>query len=219
MFNILVLEDDTLFSQSLEDFLSEEGFNVDIAKNGHEALDLNYEKKYDLYLFDINVPLLNGLDLLKSLRDAGDITPTIFLTSYKDKETLQKGFTLGADDYLKKPVDMDELILRMKSLLKRSGKQMKDINLFDTLVYKADIKRLFKDGVDLNLSVKILQLLELFLEHRNKIVSKEMIVSKLWNLDEEYSEGSIRVYINKLKKILGKERIINIKGIGYKVEF
>lgn len=219
MFNILLLEDDELFAQSIEDFLDEEGFLVDIACNGQEALELNYEKNYDLYLFDINVPLLNGLDLLKVLREAGDITPTIFLTSYKDKETLQNGFKNGADDYLKKPFDMDELILRIKSLLKRSGKQMENIIISEGLVYKVGIKRLFKNDIDLNLSVKILQLLELFLENRKEIVTKDMIVSKLWSTEEEYSEGSIRVYINNLKKIIGKDLIINIKGIGYKFEF
>lgn len=219
MFNILLLEDDKLFAQSLEDFLQEEGFIVDIVSNGQEALEKNYEKNYDLYLFDINVPLLNGLDLLKELRAAGDITPTIFLTSYKDKETLQKGFNFGADDYLKKPLDLEELILRIKSLLKRSGKQMEDILIGKDLVYKSDIKRLFKNDKDLNLSVKILQLLELFLEHRNELVTKDMIVGKLWNTNEDYSDGSIRVYINNLKKVLGKERITNIKGIGYKFEF
>ncbi len=219
MFNILLLEDDALFAQSLEDFLDEEGFAVDIAINGQIALDLNYEKNYDLYLFDINVPLINGLDLLKELRQAGDITPTIFLTSYKDKETLQKGFLLGADDYLKKPLDMDELILRIKSLLKRAGKQMQNIDLGEGLIFKADNKRLFKNDVDLNLSIKVIQLLELFLEHRKQIITKAMIVSKLWNTHEEYSEGSIRVYINNLKKLLGKDKIINIKGIGYKFEF
>lgn len=219
MFNILLLEDDELFAQSIEDFLDEEGFLVDIACNGQEALELNYEKNYDLYLFDINVPLLNGLDLLKVLREAGDITPTIFLTSYKDKETLQNGFKNGADDYLKKPLDMDELILRIKSLLKRSGKQMQNITISEGLVYKVDIKRLFKNDIDLNLSVKILQLLELFLENRKEIVTKDMIVSKLWSTEEEYSEGSIRVYINNLKKIIGKDLIVNIKGIGYKLEF
>ena len=219
MFNILVLEDDELFASTLEDFLSEEGFAVDLAFNGEECLDLNYEKKYDLYIFDINVPKINGLDLLKQLRSAGDETPSIFLTSYKDKDTLHEGFLNGCDDYLKKPVDLDELILRIKALLKRNKKQFEIVSLSPTLSFNPETKRVLEKGIDLNLSVKITDLLELFIENRGSIVTKEMIISKLWNMDEEYSEGSIRVYINHIKKLLGKESILNVKGIGYKVEF
>jgi len=219
MFKILVLEDDELFADTLEDFLCEEGYSIDVAYDGEEVLELNYQNNYDLYLLDINVPKLSGLELLKELRTSGDNTPTIFLTSYKDKETLKEGFLNGADDYLTKPVDMDELVLRIKSLLKRSGKQIENVNISNELVYNPQIKRLFKDKIDLNLPVKVLHLLELCLEHRNGIITKDMIVSKLWCIDEEYSEGSIRVYINNLKKIIGKDAIHNIKGIGYKIEF
>ncbi|MAD41071.1 MAG: DNA-binding response regulator [Arcobacter sp.] len=219
MFNILVLEDDELFSSTLEDFLSEEGFYVDLAYDGEQCLDLNYEKKYDLYIFDINVPKINGLDLLKQLRGAGDSTPSIFLTSYKDKDTLQQGFLNGCDDYLRKPVDLDELLLRIKALLKRNKKQFEVVVLNETLSFDPQSKRVLENGIDLNLSVKITDLLELFIENRGSIVTKDMIISKLWNIDEEYSEGSIRVYINHIKKLLGKDSIRNVKGIGYKVEF
>lgn len=215
---ILLLEDDELFAETLEDFLEDEGFLIDIASDGEKALELNYETNYDLYLLDINVPKINGLELLKDLRESGDDTPTIFLTSYKDKETLSQGFINGADDYLKKPVDLDELLLRIKSLLKRSGKQISKIILDDELVFEPSLKRVYRDGVDLNLPMKVIDLLELFLENRDKIITKEMIVSKLWSIDEEYSEGSIRVYINSVKKLFPKDKIINIKGIGYKFE-
>mgnify|MGYP005989586653 FL=1 len=219
MFKILVLEDDELFASTLEDFLEDEGFEVDIANDGEECLDLNYEKNYDLYIFDINVPKINGLDLLKQLRNCGDTTPSIFLTSYKDKDTLKEGFVNGCDDYIRKPVDLDELILRIKALLKRNKKQFDIVELNSTLTFNPDTKRVFENNVDLNLPVKITELLELFIENRGSIVTKEMIISKLWNVDEDYSEGSIRVYINQVKKLLGKESVSNIKGIGYKIEF
>jgi len=219
MSKILLLEDDQLFSESLEDFLSEEGFNVDIACDGHEALDKNFENNYDLYLLDINVPKLNGLDLLKELRLSGDNTPSIFLTSYKDKETLQEGFEAGADDYIVKPLDLDELLLRIKALLKRCGKQIQNIHLSSELVFNPNSKRLLCNDVDVQIPAKVIDLLELCIENRGSIINKEMIVQKLWNTSEEHSEGSIRVYINNLKKILGKDSIVNIKGIGYKVEF
>lgn len=219
MYKILLLEDDKLFASTIEDFLEDEGFEIDIAYDGEQCLELNYENKYDLYIFDINVPKINGLDLLEQLRQAGDETPSIFLTSYKDKETLHEGFLKGCDDYLKKPVDLDELILRIKALFKRNKKSFEAIKLTDTLEFDSVSKRVYENGVDLNLPIKVLELLELFIEHRGEIVTKQMIISKLWSAGEEYSEGSIRVYINSIKKLLGKESLSNIKGVGYKIEF
>jgi DNA-binding response OmpR family regulator len=215
---ILVLEDDELFSSTLEDFLEDEGFEVDLAFDGEECLELNYSKNYDLYIFDINVPKINGLDLLKQLRSAGDETPVIYLTSYKDKDTLQEGFLNGCDDFLRKPVDLDELILRIKALLKRNKKQFEPIKLNESLVFEPNSKRVLKDGIDVNLPIKVLELLELFLENKGQIVSKDMIISKLWSIEEDYSEGSIRVYINNIKKLISKDCIVNIKGVGYKLE-
>lgn len=219
MYKILVLEDDELFSSTLDDFLDDEGFEVDIANDGEECLSLNYAKNYDLYIFDINVPKINGLELLQQLRQSNDNTPTIFLTSYKDKDTLHDAFIKGCDDYLKKPVDLDELLLRIKALLKRNKKHFGNINLPNNLIFETNTKRVYENGIDLNLPIKVLELIELFVENRGEIVTKEMIISKLWTTQEEYSEGSIRVYINHIKKIFGKDCLANIKGVGYKVEF
>ncbi len=218
MFKILVLEDDELFLETLEDFLSDEGFIVDVAKDGQEVLELCYEKNYDLYLFDINVPKINGIELLKELRNQNDSTATIYLTSYKDKEMLTKGFMTGCDDYLKKPVDLDELLLRIQSLLKRSGKTFDIVKLNDDFSFNPATRRVLKNDQDINLANKVIDLLELFLQNKESIISKDMIIDKLWDFDEEYSEGAIRVYINNLKKLLGKDSIKNIKGIGYKLE-
>lgn len=219
MYKILVLEDDELFASTVEDFLSDEGFEVDIAIDGEECLELNFKKNYDLYLFDINVPKINGLELLEQLRTSGDNTPSIFLTSYKDKDTLQTAFLNGCDDYLKKPADLDELLLRIKALLKRNKKQFDIIKLSETVTFNPANKRVYENEEDLNLPIKVLELLELFIENRGDIVTKEMIIAKLWATSQEYSEGSIRVYINQIKKLLEKDTILNIKGVGYKIEF
>lgn len=220
MYKILVLEDDELFASTLEDFLTDENFIVDVADDGEKCLSLNYEKNYDLYIFDINVPKINGLELLEQLRKSSDNTPTIFLTSYKDRDTLHKAFLKGCDDYLKKPVDLDELLFRIKALLKRNKKQFDLVNLTAEITFNPQTKRICENNVDLNLPVKVLELMELFIENRGEIVTKEMIISKLWAANEEYSEGSIRVYINQIKKLFeNKEAISNIKGVGYKIEF
>ena len=219
MFNILLLEDDELFASTVEDFLTEEGFEVDIASDGEECLELNFKKNYDLYIFDINVPKINGLELLEQLRTSGDNTPSIFLTSYKDKDTLHNAFLSGCDDYLKKPADLDELLLRIKALLKRNKKQFDIIKLSKSITFNPSNKRVYENEIDLNLPIKVLELMELFVENRGEIVTKEMIITKLWATSEDYSEGSIRVYINQIKKLFDKDAIINIKGIGYKIEF
>ena len=219
MYKILVLEDDELFASTVEDFLTDEGFEVDIAFDGEECLELNFKKNYDLYIFDINVPKINGLELLEQLRISGDNTPSIFLTSYKDKDTLQTAFLSGCDDYLKKPADLDELLLRIKALLKRNKKQFGIIKLSDTLTFNPLNKRVYENELDLNRPIKVLELMELFVENRGEIVTKEMIISKLWSTNQDYSEGSIRVYINQIKKLFDKDTILNIKGVGYKIEF
>ena len=152
MYSILLLEDDLLFASSIEDFLVCEGFCVDIAKDGEEVFDFTFHKNYDLYIFDINVPKINGLELLEQLRTSGDNTPSIFLTSYKDKDTLQTAFLNGCDDYLKKPADLDELLLRIKALLKRNKKQFDIINLSKSITFNPANKRVYENDVDLNLS-------------------------------------------------------------------
>ncbi|WP_320034140.1 response regulator transcription factor [Halarcobacter sp.] len=218
MYKILILEDDELFKESLEDFLEDEGFEVVTATDGEQVLEICYEKRFDLYLFDINVPKIDGIETLKELRGKLDDTPTIYLTSYKDKEKLTEGFLCGCDDYLKKPIDLDELLLRIMSLLKRSGKVMENIQLNDEISFDPKNRRVLKDGEDIYTAGKVIDLLELFLEKKDAIITKEMIIEKLWEFNEDYSEGSIRVYINNLKKLLGKDTIKNIKGIGYKIE-
>ncbi|QOG11473.1 response regulator transcription factor [Arcobacter sp. FWKO B] len=213
--NILLLEDDSLFADSLIDFLNESDFDIHLAVNVEEALSLSYKKNYDLYIFDINLPDGNGLNLLKNLRTSDDKTPTIFLTSYKDKETIYEGFSCGCDDFLKKPVDLDELLFRIDAILKRVGKTKEKIKIGSDFEYDLYTKTLLNNTQIVPLTQKTSTLLEILVQARGTIVTKEMIISKLWSIEEEYSEGSIRVYINQLKKILGNDIIKNQKGIGY----
>ncbi len=215
--NILLLEDDLLFSESLEDFLEEAGFCVDICNDGECALEKSYENHYDLLLLDVNVPKINGFEVLQSIREQNNDTPAIFLTSFRDKESVLKGFDKGADDYLKKPVDLDELHSRILALLKRSNRIIKDIKVGKYL-YNPKEKKLSYQDEELTLSKKLSDLLDIFIEHKNQLITKEQICERLWEWDKQPSEGSLRVYINELKKIIGKEMIQNQKGIGYKLE-
>ncbi len=217
MIKILLLEDDNLFAESLEDFLSELGFCVDICNDGESALEKSYENRYNLLLLDINVPKVNGFEVLQNIREQNDDTPAIFLTSFRDKNSILKGFDKGADDYLKKPVDLDELYSRITALLRRTKSLTNTIKVGKYLYYPKQ-KTLKYKNKELILSKKLSELLDILVKQQNQIVTKETILEKLWEWNEEASEGSLRVYINKLKKILGKEMIKNQKGIGYKLE-
>jgi DNA-binding response OmpR family regulator len=212
---ILLLEDDVLFGESLQDLLEEESFDVILCRNGQEALDATFNNKFNLYLLDINVPLIDGISLLSDLRRGEDVTPAIFLTSHVEKEMMVRGFKSGADDYMKKPFDTDELLLRIKALLSRM--QPKQCELYGRFRIDHEQRRAFKDDAELDLSVKEFALLCLLVRHVGKVVTKEMIMSELWNASESISDGAIRVYINRIKSELGSSMIENIRGVGYRL--
>ena len=218
MIKILLLEDDKLFADTLIDVLEEYEYSVIHCLNGEELIAKAYESSFDIYILDINVPKLNGLDSLKNLRAKKDNTPSIFLTSYKDKETLKDCFFNGADDFLTKPCDMDELHLRIQSILKRSGKILETIKI-ENIEFNPKLNIIKKDGVEIHLGLKVIELFKLFYENKGNIVTKDMIQDRLWNYDEQFSEGSLRVYITKIQKLFDNKKITNIKNVGYKFEF
>jgi DNA-binding response OmpR family regulator len=212
---ILLLEDDLLFGESIMDLLEEEGFEMIHCRNGQEALDETYKNHFDLYLLDINVPLIDGLSLLKELRRANDTTPTIYLTSHQEIETLSQAFEIGADDYLKKPFNTDELLVRIHALLRRSkGKNRLCIG---ELCLDELHKCILIGGKEIPFSLKEYQLMSLFIRNAGEIVTKGMIMDTLWSPSEMISDGAIRVYVNRLKQEIGSESIVNIRGVGYRL--
>ena len=212
---ILLLEDDTLLGETLVDLLEEDGYEVRHSVSSHEVLDLTFSMRFDLYLLDINVPLMNGLELLRSLRDANDKTPAIFLTSHKEKEVIREGFLSGGDDYIQKPFEPYELLLRIKAVLKRiQGEMIESVGPFSNDQVR---KRMSYHGKELDLSQKEYAFLSLLIKNANKIVTKEMILDELWRDNEETGEGAIRVYVNRLKHFLEEGMIENIRGVGYRL--
>jgi len=210
---ILLLEDDKLFNETLQDFLDEEGFVLDYALDPYTALELSYKHVYDLYLFDVNLPYESGFDLLEKLRQSGDTTPTIFLTSRDDKASLTQGFEVGADDYMKKPIDLDELLLRIAALLRRQVRNEKII-IGD---YSLDMlsKTLYNEEETLDVTKKAVELLVLLLQSKDEVVSTDEIKNRLWAAGQNASDGALRVYVTQLKKYFA-DNIVNVRGIGYK---
>ena len=213
MVRILLLEDDQLFNETLEDFLEEEGYAVETAMDPYSALEMSYKQVFDLYLFDVNLPYENGFDLLEKLRQSGDTTPTIFLTSREDKASLSEGFEKGADDYMKKPIDMDELLLRIQAVLRRQIRQERVVIGRYSLDTAAKI--LYLDGEATDATKKAIDLLLLLIQAKGEVVSSDEIKSRLWAAGQNASDGSLRVYITQLKKYF-PEHIVNVRGVGYR---
>ena len=210
---ILLLEDDKLFNETLQDFLEEEGFSLEYALDPYTALELTYKHVYDLYLFDVNLPYESGFDLLHKLRQSGDTTPAIFLTSRDDKASLREGFEIGADDYMKKPIDLDELLLRIQALLRRQVRKERVI----IGEYSLDMvgKTLFHENEALDVTKKAVELLVLLVKENGEVVSSDEIKSRLWAAGQNASDGALRVYITQLKKYFG-DKIVNVRGVGYR---
>jgi DNA-binding response OmpR family regulator len=215
-FRILLLEDDGLFNETIEDFLEEEGYDVKTALDPYSALEISYLNKFDIYLFDVNLPYESGFNLLKKLRDSGDKTPTIFLTSRDDKLSLIEGFSVGGDDYMKKPIDLDELLLRIRAVLRRQTRG--DRIELGGYIIDCNSKKVYLNDKELNITNKAVELLLLLVTANGEVVRIEEIEDEIWHINEDASLGAIRVYINTLKRYFPNS-IENIRGVGYRFVF
>jgi len=215
---LFLLEDDANLADTVTDFLEEEGFAVETAYEGEEAEALLYERRYDLLLLDVNVPGIDGFSLLKSLRERGVDTPAIFITSLDGIDDLEQGYESGADDYIRKPFALKELLLRITSLLKRNFSHNPNprIPVASGIEYDSVGNTLYQKGEPVPLQPKELALLKLFLSRPAETIPHETIYETLWTYDETPSESALRTYIKNLRKIIGKERIVSIKRYGYK---
>ncbi|MDC0933627.1 response regulator transcription factor [Arcobacteraceae bacterium] len=215
---ILLLEDDMALSETVSDYLENLNYDVITVYDGNSAMDQIYENSFDLLLLDVNVPDINGFEILKNARAENITTPSIFITSLNSIVDLEHGFESGCDDYIRKPFSLKELKLRVETILKReffhqdNSKIQIDTNIF----YDTNNDLLVVNSVDIQLNNKDAKLLKLFLQNIEQVLSHEAIYSALWNYDEEPSETALRTYIKNLRKHLGKEKIVSIKKLGYK---
>jgi DNA-binding response OmpR family regulator len=213
---ILLIEDDVILGETLKELLHNDNFEVVWVKDAKEGLNETFAKKFDLFLFDVNIPFMSGFELLKELRQAKDLTPAIFITANVDIDSLKKGFDVGADDYIKKPFEFEELVLRIKVAIKKSFKIYNKTIKYKNIIFDIESKKVFKDGMDIHLSPSQNMLLEYFLKNQNKIISKEELLEITHNNHDFGSFETLRVWISNLKK-LGLN-ITNIRGLGYRCE-
>ena len=217
MTQILLVEDDETLSELINEYLSEQGYDVTVCADAKAALDTAYERNFDILILDVKLPKGDGFSLLRELRRLGNDAPAIFTTSLNALQDLEIGYKSGCDDYLKKPYELKELLLRIQILIKRKFSHVNDefIELNGGYKFYPSSKTLRQNGQIVNLSNKESELLALFLENKNALLSKEAIFEKIWNYGEEPSELSLRVYVKNLRRILGKDAIVNRRGDGY----
>ena len=205
---ILLLEDDAILAESLQEFLEIEGFSVDVAKSGEEVYDLTYKNSYNLYIFDINLPKDSGFEVLKNLQNANDTTPTIFISALVDIASITKGFDLGACDYIKKPFDPMELVIRIKR-----NYQTEELLKYKDISYNPKTKEITKSGNSIILGNIQLEIFDKLIKNLNTTVDS----FELLELFENPNSNALRVTISKLKSKLDLD-IKNIRGRGYRLE-
>ena len=199
---------DTILAKTIKKFLEKNNYEVDWARDGEDASELVYENRYDLYLFDINLPRFNGDDLLLSLREADDKTPAILISALVDIDSITKGFQSGADDYIKKPFDPQELLVRIRSKTKELKKSItyKDYTIYldeDKIFYKDE--ELYLSAVHKNIFLALVK------NYPNPVVKDELMLYL-----ESQTDLALRVNITKLKQKLSLD-IQNVRGVGYKL--
>ncbi len=215
---ILLLEDDVLLNEIIEEFLLERGYEVVSCFDGFEAEDLAYEQKFDIFLFDVNVPDIDGFKLLKKLREQNIKTPAIFITSLGATRDLSNGFESGADDYIKKPFELDELNIRINNIKRLYGiDEDKVLTLGEKIKFDTQNNVLKTNEGDINLTKKESLVLKYLIDNKNRPVSIDELSINIWGYENSPTPATIRTYIKNLRKYLGEDTIENIKGVGYKI--
>jgi DNA-binding response OmpR family regulator len=221
MSQILLLEDDPIISKEIKEFLSGNGYECDTVFDGELFFKFTRNKQYDLFLLDINVPKLNGLDVCKKIREADSSTPIIILTAFGEIEEKVEAFKLGADDYLVKPFHLKELLIRIQSQYRRKDQPQKTENNLEIadLVIDLEEKTVTRNEVNISLTPKEFKLLLILTKAKGRVLSKQQIADELWDYHIETNQNTIEVYINFLRKKIDKNsdvKLIHTKvGYGY----
>lgn len=219
MITIMIVDDD----ESLRTVLSEkvsQTYNVISAKNGEEALSLFFEKEVDLVIADIMMPKMDGFEFTRRLREVNENVPILMMTAKHDFSSKNTGFSLGVDDYMTKPVDLDEMMLRIKALLRRykiNAEQKIKIGGFEMNATTYEVNY---NGEPIELVGKQFELLYLLLSYPNQLFTKSKLMERVWGYDSKSDDTTLRTHINLLRNKLNKIaefEIITIKGLGYKV--
>jgi DNA-binding response OmpR family regulator len=211
---VLLVEDDRLLGDSLTEYLQSEGFITDWVYDPREVMDLLEVSRYDVIVLDLMMPHIGGEELIKAIREKDKETPILVLTAKQRLEDKRTCFELGADDYLTKPFEMEELTLRLKALRRRKNPQ--DVVVIDGVEVCFSKEMVKVEGKPLSLSKKDWLVLKFLVENRGRFVSHEEILNYVWG-DEPVGEEVVRAHIKNLRKLLPEGFIKTMKGRGYRV--
>lgn len=219
---ILLAEDEPALGQIIKESLETRDFEVILCENGEVALKKYKTETPELLVLDVMMPKKDGFTLAKEIRDIDDAIPIIFLTAKSQTQDVVEGFTIGGNDYLKKPFSMEELIVRINNLLSRTKEQKQsEIINFSHFIFNFPKQTLqFKDEEKTTLTHREAHLLFHLIKNKNQVLDRSLILNKLWGNDDFFSARSMDVFITKLRKKLKKDsdiEIINVRGYGYKL--
>lgn len=214
-----MVESDANLNMVVADYLCSKAYTIDTAKDGQEAWDLISKRRYDIILTNINMPQINGYDLLKLVRSSFINLPIIVISDKKDKDSIIRAYELGCDDYIIKPFSIDILTYKIEAILRRcQAAKLKDNTTFDLAELQFDAARQTL-GVQ-HLSTKENELLLMLCQNMNNLVERNYILMSLWGEDTYFNARSLSVYINHLRKYLGQNspvKILSVHGKGYKL--
>ncbi|GIP47744.1 response regulator transcription factor [Paenibacillus sp. DXFW5] len=220
---ILIAEDEVHLAEALSQILKKHHYSVDVVHNGEAGLDNAQSGIYDLLLLDVMMPKMDGFTVLKTLRAEGISTPVILLTAKGEIEDKVSGLDYGADDYIAKPFSTEELMARIRAALRRKGEVIpEDALKFGDIELNTTNLKLSSQGKEIKLNLKECELLELLINRKQAVTSKEQIIEKLWGFDSEVEHNNVEVYISFLRKkftfLHSAVRIGTIRGVGYVLE-
>ena len=220
---ILLIEDDETLCQTIPFQLRQDGFLVDTARNGEEGLHLAREGLHDLILLDRMLPGLDGMEVLYSLRRENIQTPVIFLTALGQLQDRTIGLNSGADDYIVKPFAFEELLARIRCVLRRPAvMQLSEILSYGDIQYEPHTLTLSRGGNTTVLSKRLGDLLELFLRNPGQVLPRETILLRVWGMDAEVEDGNLDNYTyflrRSLRKIGSQVQLATVRGVGYRLE-
>jgi two-component system, OmpR family, copper resistance phosphate regulon response regulator CusR len=218
-YNLLLIEDEEKLSTTLQRQLIRENYKVDTCLDGLLAKEMIIKGSYHLIILDLNLPGISGIEILETMRAAGDRTPVLILSARDKVEDRVEGLTIGADDYLIKPFDINELIARIKAILNRSGLMQATSLKAGDLVMDLINRTVKRGGFEITLSPKEYNLLEFFLKNKNQVITSKRIAEQVWGYTFETGTNIVNVYINYLRKNIDnnfeKKLIYTIRGQGF----
>ncbi len=221
--NIFLLEDDEAIGMGLTYSLQNEGYTVTLAKSVKQAMDIIDESSFSLYILDLTLPDGSGYDVCKRIKQKGDL-PVVFLTAYDDEVNVVMGFDLGADDYITKPFRVKELLVRIKSVMRRYSNSVSKIIKIRNITINTDEARVFKDGQEIILTAMEYRLLLILLSNRGCVLSRNKLLENIWDVDGDFvNDNTLTVYIKRLRDKIEKEPnkpeiIKTVRGLGYVIE-